>query len=151
MRVRTLAGWHGRVRPELGKPAASVVTDATLASFEVATYLTPADEGAKAALLALARKIDAWDVIVEWAFEDADEDGGRPRVPQNDNVSISAYLKGCEQLGLTPTGRAALAKLEAATEATVTRARRASSAGQRVKPAGPAKLARVTAMRAGSK
>jgi hypothetical protein len=66
------------------------------------------------ALLALARKIDAWDVIVAWASEDAEEFGSRPTVPQNDNVSISAYLKGCEQLGLTPSGRAALTKAKPA-------------------------------------
>jgi hypothetical protein len=29
-------------------------------------------------------------------------------VPQNDNVSISAYLKYCDQLGLTPAGRKSL-------------------------------------------
>jgi len=110
------------------------LVSATEAAFAAATHLTAADEGAKAALLALARKIDAWDVVVEWAFEDAGEREGRPTIPANDNVSISAYLKGCEQLGLTPSGRAALS---------------------RAKPAGaeePAKskLARVTAMR-GSK
>lgn len=53
----------------------------------------------------LARKIDAWDTIVEWAERDADEDGGRPRVPQNDNVSPSAFAKACDALGLTPIGR----------------------------------------------
>ena len=29
-------------------------------------------------------------------------------VPQNDNVSISAYLKYCDQLGLSPAGRKSL-------------------------------------------
>jgi len=86
------------------------LVEATEAAFKAATHLTAADAGAKAALLALARKIDAWDVIVDWAFEDASEDESRPKVPANDNVSISAYLKGCDQLGLTPAGRAALAK-----------------------------------------
>ena len=77
-------------------------------SIKASSHLTDLDRGAMEALRALARKIDAWDVIVEWALDDAREDEGRPRVPQNDNVSISAFLKGCEQLGLTPTGRKAL-------------------------------------------
>lgn len=85
------------------------VVGATEASIEAATHLTDLDKGAIEAVLALARKIDAWDQIVEWALDDAAESkDGRPKVPQNDNVSISAYLKGCEQLGLTPSGRKAL-------------------------------------------
>lgn len=83
---------------------------ATEAAVGAADHLTDADAGAVEAMRALARKIDAWDVIVEWALEDASEDDSRPRVPQNDNVSISAYLKYCEQLGLTPAGRVALTK-----------------------------------------
>ncbi|MGO3649360.1 terminase small subunit [Agrococcus casei] len=71
-------------------------------------HLTDLDAGAVEALRALARKIDAWDQIVEWAIEDAADGGGRPAVPQNDNVSISAYLKYCDQLGLSPAGRKAL-------------------------------------------
>lgn len=70
--------------------------------------LTDADQGAVEAMLALARKIDAWDVIVQWAIEDAREREDRPKVPQNDNVSISAYLKYAESLGLTPAGRSKL-------------------------------------------
>ena len=66
------------------------------------------DAGAVEALRALARKIQAWDVIVEFALEDSIEGKSRPSVPQNDNVSISAYLKYCDQLGLTPAGRKAL-------------------------------------------
>lgn len=74
-----------------------------------AAHLTDADAGAIEALRALARKIDAWDVIVEWALDDAAlTKGARPAVPQNDNVSISAYLKYCDQLGLSPVGRKAL-------------------------------------------
>jgi hypothetical protein len=100
-------------------PAPKVVVpeslvEATEAAFAAADHLTAADAGSMAALLALARKIDAWDVIVEWALDDAAESQGRPTVPQNDNVSISAYLKGCEQLGLTPSGRAALVKAKPA-------------------------------------
>ena len=66
------------------------------------------DAGAVEALRALARKIQAWDVIVEFALGDAAEGQSRPAVPQNDNVSISAYLKYCDQLGLTPAGRKVL-------------------------------------------
>lgn len=59
--------------------------------------------GAIEALRKLAAKIDAWDVIVQWANEDvADEGSRRPSVPQNDNVSISAYMKALDALGLTP-------------------------------------------------
>lgn len=76
-----------------------------------ADHLTAKDAGAVEALRALARKIDAWDQIVEYAIEDLGDGrprGARPSVPQNDNVSISAYLKYCEQLGLTPAGRRSL-------------------------------------------
>jgi hypothetical protein len=86
---------------------------ATEAAVAAAKHLTPADAGAVEALRALARKIQAWDRIVEWALEDADENGGRPTVPQNDNVSLSAYMKCCEQLGLTPSGRKSLDLKEA--------------------------------------
>lgn len=106
----------------------------TEAAFGAASHLTEADHGAMEALRLLARKIDAWDVIVAWALDDVDDRGGRPAVPQSDNVSISAYLKGCEQLGLTPSGRA-----------TLSRARPAVPEERK-----PAKLARVTAMRSGS-
>lgn len=86
------------------------VSDATEKSIKAATHLTRMDDGAVEAMRALARKIDAWDVIVEWALDDADESERRPTVPQNDNVSISAYLKFCESLGLTPAGRDKLLK-----------------------------------------
>ena len=79
-------------------------------AIEAATHLdAERDAGAIEAILALARKIDAWDVIVGWALADAsDRRGGRPAVPNNDNVSLSAYLKYCEHLGLSPAGRKAL-------------------------------------------
>lgn len=80
----------------------------TEASIEAASHLTDADRGAVEALRALARKIQAWDVIVEWALDDAADSGSRPAVPQNDNVSLSAYLKYCDQLGLSPAGRKSL-------------------------------------------
>jgi len=73
-----------------------------------ATHLTPLDMAAVEAMRALARKIDAWDVIVGWAAEDVEDTKLRPRVPQNDNVSISAFLKYCDALGLTPVGRISL-------------------------------------------
>jgi hypothetical protein len=78
-------------------------------AIEAASHLTDMDAGAVEAIRALARKIDAWDQIVDWALDDAQKkSGGRPSVPQNDNVSISAYLKYCDQLGLSPAGRRAL-------------------------------------------
>ena len=81
----------------------------TEASIGAASHLTDVDRGAVEALRALARKIQAWDQIVEWALEDAGErEGSRPSVPQNDNVSLSAYLKYCDQLGLSPAGRKSL-------------------------------------------
>lgn len=85
------------------------VADATEKAISAAGgNLSAVDAGAVEALRALARKIDAWDQIVEWALDDAADKGGRPAVPANDNVSISAYLKYCDQLGLTPAGRKAL-------------------------------------------
>lgn len=80
---------------------------ATEVSIANATHLTKLDAAAVEGLRALARKIDAWDQIVDYALQDmaGDKAGVRPRVPQNDNVSISAYLKYCESLGLTPAGR----------------------------------------------
>lgn len=87
----------------------SELIDATETAIAAAAHLTDMDEGAVEALRALARKIDAWDQIVEWALDDARQaEGKRPSVPQNDNVSISAYLKACDQLGLSPVGRKAL-------------------------------------------
>jgi hypothetical protein len=84
------------------------LVQATEDAIDAASHLTPMDDGAVEALRALARKIDAWDQIVAWAVEDAARDERRPSVPQNDNVSISAYLKYCDQLGLTPAGRKTL-------------------------------------------
>ena len=83
---------------------------ATEAAIAAASHLTDMDQGAVEALRALARKIDAWDVIVGFALDDvsASGNGGRPAVPRNDNVSISAYLKYCDQLGLSPAGRKSL-------------------------------------------
>lgn len=89
------------------------VASATEAAIAAATHLTPMDGGTLEALRKLARKIDAWDQIVEWALDDkAGKHGweGRPVVPEHDNVSIPTYLKFCESLGLTPAGRVRLPK-----------------------------------------
>jgi hypothetical protein len=86
------------------------LVDETQAAVDAATHLTDQDKGAVEAMFALARKIDAWDQIVEWALDDAREHEKRPTVPQNDNVSLSAYLKFAESLGLTPAGRVKLAE-----------------------------------------
>lgn len=83
------------------------IIEATERAIKAADHLTDMDAGAVEALRLLARKIHAWDQIVAWAVEDAGDEG-RPKVPQNDNVSISAYAKICDQLGLTPAGRKSL-------------------------------------------
>lgn len=62
-----------------------------------------------AAARALARKIDAWDIIAKYALEDienSDHKSTRPAVPQNDNVSLATMLKYCEALGLTAPAEA---------------------------------------------
>lgn len=78
------------------------VTEAFDRSVKNATHLRVRDAPAVAAARALAKKIDAWDVIVDWALEDASESGGRPAVPANDNVSISSFLKYLASLQLLP-------------------------------------------------
>ena len=86
--------------------------DATNEAIGAAAHLGPMDAGAVEALRDLARKIDAWDVIVEWALDDiagGGRDSVRPAVPANDNTSLPTYLKFCESLGLTPAGRGELA------------------------------------------
>lgn len=79
------------------------VADALERSLKNAKHLRALDSGAVAAARALARKIDAWDVIVDWALEDVEERDGNPRpaVPANDNVSIASFLRYMEALGLT--------------------------------------------------
>ena len=84
------------------------ILEAVEKAIEDASHLSGEDSGAIEALRALARKIDAWDKIVQWALEDADESGSRPKVPANDNTSLPTFLKYCESLGLTPTGRKGL-------------------------------------------
>lgn len=79
-------------------------------SLSNATHLRARDAAAVAAARMLARKIDAWDQIVEFALEDAAEHGGRPVVPANDNVSLASFLKYLEKLGLLPDEQAATHK-----------------------------------------
>lgn len=69
-------------------------------------------DGPKAALMALARKIDAWDAVVEAAVAwSEDKSGRRPRVPLHDGNSLGSYARLCDMLALTPTSRAKLEKL----------------------------------------
>ena len=76
------------------------VSEALERSLRNAKHLRAMDSATVAAARALARKIDAWDVIVSWALEDAEDAGGRPAVPANDNVSLSSFLKYQQALGL---------------------------------------------------
>ncbi len=78
--------------------------DATNAAIEAAAHLTPMDDGALAAIRALAVKIDMADEYFAALADDAQQNNRRP--PSQDNVSIPTYLKFCESLGLTPAGRA---------------------------------------------
>jgi len=78
------------------------VAEALERSIRNAKHLRARDSAAVAAARALARKIDAWEQIVEWAAEDAAKRGGRPLVPANDNVSLSSFLKYLDSLGLLP-------------------------------------------------
>ena len=43
---------------------------------------------------------------MQWALDDAEESGGRPKVPANDNVSLASFLKYLEVLQLVPEERA---------------------------------------------
>ena len=78
------------------------VSDALEAAIGAATHLTARDAATVAAARALAAKIDAWDVIVQWAIEDAAAEDGRPKVPAHDNTSLAAFLKYMETLRLVP-------------------------------------------------
>jgi len=80
----------------------SSVSEALERSIKNAKHLRAKHSATIAAARALARKIDAWDVIVEWALDDAAQGNGRPAVPANDNVSIASFLKYLDALGLTP-------------------------------------------------
>lgn len=76
------------------------VLDALNASIAVATHLEPKHAATVGAARALAAKIDAWNVIVQWAIQDVGP-VGRPAVPANDNTSLGTYSRYLEQLGLT--------------------------------------------------
>lgn len=77
------------------------VADALERAIADADHLTARHAGAVAAARALAAKIDAWDVIVRWAIDDAGP-VGRPVVPANDNVSLPSFLKYLDALQLVP-------------------------------------------------
>ena len=71
------------------------------ASIAAATHLEPRHAATIGAARALARKIDAWDVIVEWALDDASQsENSRPKVPANDNTSLGTYSRYLEHLAL---------------------------------------------------
>ena len=86
------------------------VRDGLEQAITAAAHLTAVDEGALAAARALADKIDAWGVIVDWALDDVagKDTSERPAVPQNDNTSLPTFLRYCDALGLTPAGRVKL-------------------------------------------
>lgn len=81
-----------KVRPRFGEVAA-----ATEKAIKAATHLTDMDLGAVAALRVLAVKIDG---IASETVTTLDEFKAR-----FDNVTLPTYLKYCEALGLTPSGR----------------------------------------------
>lgn len=103
-------GSQAHARVIVAKDVAMSVFDAAVKAVDASSHIdrSGADAGAVEAMLALARKIDAWDVIVDWANEDASESDSRPKVPANDNTSLPSFLKYCEALGLTPATRRAL-------------------------------------------
>ena len=78
------------------------VLESLEASLAAATHLEPKHAAAVGAARALAAKIDAWDVIVQWALDDASQhENSRPAVPANDNTSLGTYARYLEQLALT--------------------------------------------------
>lgn len=69
-------------------------TNASIQAAKQAGALTDADEGACLVLLQMAERLDDPDYpVIDGRF---------------DNVTQSLYFKACEQLGLTPSGRAKL-------------------------------------------
>ena len=77
------------------------LSDGLERSIAAATHLTARDAGIVAAARALAARIDAWNVIVQWAIEDVTGEG-RPKVPANDNTSLPTFLKYLDALQLVP-------------------------------------------------
>lgn len=82
------------------------VSEALERSIANAKHLRARHSATIAAARALARKIDAWDQIAQWALDDTADGKGRPAVPTNDNVSIASFLKYLDALGLTPEDEA---------------------------------------------
>jgi len=82
------------------------VAEATESSLDAARHLTDMDKGAVEALRALAVKIDEEAERWELAFTYASEHKLKPPAP--DNVALPTYLRYCEALGLTPSGRVRL-------------------------------------------
>ena len=78
------------------------LSEALERSIAAAAHLTTRDAAAVAAARALAAKIDAWDVIVQWAQEDAAQTGARPKIPAHDNISLGSFLKYLDALQLVP-------------------------------------------------
>ncbi|QGH74489.1 DNA binding protein [Arthrobacter phage Kuleana] len=69
-------------------------TNESIQAGKRAGVLTDADEGACSVLLTLAERMDDPDFpVIDGRF---------------DNVTAALYFKACEQLGLTPSGRARL-------------------------------------------
>ena len=89
-------------------PAQSLA-EALESALVAADHLEPKHAATVVAARALAEKIDAWQVIVEWALEDAAESESRPKVPANDNTSLPTFLKYMEALQLVPPAKAAAA------------------------------------------
>lgn len=79
------------------------VLDATDKAIAAAEHLTPLDDGAVAALRAVAQKIDVQDAYFRELEQDAIDHHLRP--PSMDNVSLPTYLKFADALGLTTLGR----------------------------------------------
>lgn len=82
------------------------LVDATEVALAAAGHLTGMDKGAVEAMRALAVKIDEEASRWELAFEYASANQLKPPAP--DNVSLPTYLRYCEALGLTPSGRVRL-------------------------------------------
>lgn len=89
-------------------PAQSLA-EALESALSAADHLEAKHAATVVAARALAEKIDAWQVIVEWALEDAAESESRPKVPANDNTSLPTFLKYMEALQLVPPAKSAAA------------------------------------------
>lgn len=81
--------------------ALGAVAKATEVSIKAAAHLGTLDTGAVEVLRHLARSIDATHQDLTNAVDD-DPDGKSRSL---DNVTVPTYLKYCEALGLTPSGR----------------------------------------------